>query len=69
LKGYIAPPEEKEDEEIPSDVEQMAGVTEEEAHTEVPAEEVVAAVEAADVPASEDTTVEKEQSATVEEGK
>ena len=59
LKGYIAPPEEKEEEEIPSDVDQMAGVTEEEAQTEVPAEEVVAAVEAADVPASEDTKEEK----------
>jgi hypothetical protein len=56
LKGYIAPPEEKEDEETPSDVEQMAGVTEAEAQTEVPAEEVVAAVEAADAPAEETKT-------------
>lgn len=40
VKGYTPPPEEKEDEEeVPSDKEQMAGVTEEQSQAEVPAEE------------------------------
>lgn len=66
VKGYTAPPEEKEEEEVPSDVEQMAGVTEEEAQTEVPAAEVVEAVEAADAP-TEVTDAPMEE-AVVEEG-
>jgi large subunit ribosomal protein L3 len=48
VKGYTPPPEPEVEEEFPSDVEQMAGVTEEQAHESVPAEEVVEAVEAAE---------------------
>jgi large subunit ribosomal protein L3 len=64
LKGYTPPPEPEEEEETPSDVEQMAGVTEEQAQEEVPAAEIVEAVEAADNPVEEvkveDTSVEEE---------
>jgi hypothetical protein len=66
LKGYTPPPEPEEEEETPSDVEQMAGVTEEEAQTEIPAAEVVEAVEAADAPAEE---VKTEETSAEEESK
>jgi large subunit ribosomal protein L3 len=70
VKGYTPPPEEKEDEEeVPSDVEQMAGVTEEEARAEVPAAEVVEAVEAADAPANEEKTEEQPAEETKEDAK
>ena len=50
IKGYVAPPEEKEEEEVPSDVEQMAaGDTTEvpEAAAEAPAENTEAQTESA----------------------
>lgn len=48
VKGYTPPPEPEIEEEVPSDVEQMAGITEEQSHEAVPSEDVVEAVEAAE---------------------